>query len=387
MIHQLEKYFSKIQRDGSCYRDRATVCVRDDQLLLVGCEDFRALGQDLLQRLNAVALVIAEPQLPVQHLYPLRLAPDDNQIVPLDTETRTFLHDIPFVRRRDGHIDTATVVEQLGRRKGGLVEGVGIVAVGSATVEQAYINFSTVYHALFVGYLLQLLQPGDLHDDELEMLPPLLSQLCSPIAEQQDDLLCGPFADLSIVRKAIEQAGRRTVDLQLVDSSFGNISCRFNQQIMISQTGAGLDDLGGCIDPVANDNSSTAGLTASSELPAHRAIYKAVDVAVVLHGHPKFTVIMSLLCDQRQCTVKDCWKDCPQVRYLGEVPVVAGEVGAGGIATTLPPVMANHIAVVYGHGVFAAGRTDFRRPLQAMIELENWCRHEYLQRLDQRGIL
>ena len=386
MIRQLKKFLAKISHDGSCRHDRAALLVRDDQLLKAGPEDLCALGQDLLQRLNIVALVIGEPQVPFHHLYLLRLAPDVNQIVPLDTETRTFLHDIPLVRKRDGRIDTAEVAEQLGRRKGVLVEGLGVVAAGTATVEQAYVNFSTVYHALFIGYLLQLLQDPPRHD-EMEQLRPLLNRLGSPIPEHVEDLLVGPFVDQGAVRKAIEQTGRRTVDLHLVDSFFGNISCHLNQQILISQTGASLDELDGSIDPVADDNSSTAGLTASSELPAHRAIYETGGAAVILHGHPKFTVVMSLLCDDQECAVNDCWKECPHIRYLGDVPVVAGEVGAGGIAKTLPPVMAQGIAVVYGHGAFAAGRTDYRQPLRALIELENWCRREYLRRLDQSVLL
>lgn len=383
MIRQLDKYFAKIRRDQLCRHDRVALLVRDDRLLMAGSEDFSALGHDLLQHLNTVALVIGEPQLPFHQLYPLRLAPGDRQITPFDTETRTFLHDIPLIRRRNGRIDRQEVAQQLQRRKGVLVEGLGIVAVGTATVEQAYVNFSTLNHALFVGYLLQLLQEG-LRDHEKELLRPLLQQFCRPISAQIDDLIVGPFADQIMARRAIEQAGKRTVDLHLVDSFFGNLSCRFNRQILISQTGASLDNLRGYIDPVTDDNSSTAGLTASSELPAHRAVYETTDAAVILHGHPKFTVIMSLLCEIQECHVQDCWKDCPFVRYLGKVPVVAGEVGAGGIATRLPPVMAQHIAVVYGHGVFAAGRTDFRQPMLAMIELENWCRHEYLRHLDQK---
>jgi ribulose-5-phosphate 4-epimerase/fuculose-1-phosphate aldolase len=105
---------------------------------------------------------------------------------------------------------------------------------------------------------------------------------------------------------------------------------------------------------------------------------------LILHGHPKFTVIFSLLCEETDCMVTDCWKDCDKVRYLAKVPIVAGEVGAGGVAKKVPPVIAGGIAVVYGHGVFACGTDDFRQPLAAMIDLENWCRREYLQRLQAR---
>ena len=66
--------------------------------------------------------------------------------------------------------------------------------------------------------------------------------------------------------------------------------------------------------------------------------------------------------------------------------MVAGEVGAGGIARKVPPVIERQgIAVVYGHGVFAIGAQNFRQPLAAMVALENWCRAEYLRRLSLRS--
>ena len=37
-----------------------------------------------------------------------------------------------------------------------------------------------------------------------------------------------------------------------------------------------------------------------------------------------------MLCEEADCQVSDCWKDCPRVRYLGDTPVVAGEIGKGG---------------------------------------------------------
>lgn len=383
MIRQLYSYLHRLERDPVGRPGRIAIVAQDDVILDVGAVDLCAIGRHLLSKIKAVSLVIGEPCLPFQNLYPLRLPPESQRIIPLDTETRTFLHDIPLVRRRHGQIDWPTVACQLGQRKGVLVEGLGIIAVGAVTVEQGYINFSTLYHALFVGYLLQMLQDAPRYD-EIEKLLSLLDHLGPVIPQQLNDIVTGPFDDEHVARKALEQAGQRTVELHLVDSFFGNVSCHVNHQVLISQTGASLDRLIGCVDLVPDNNSSTAGLTASSELPAHRAIYEATGAAVILHGHPKFTVIMSLLCDEQECHIADCWKDCPKVRYLGHIPVVAGEVGAGGIAQKLAPVMAEGVGVVYGHGVFAAGKSDFRQPLENMIELENWCRREYKRLLAQK---
>jgi ribulose-5-phosphate 4-epimerase/fuculose-1-phosphate aldolase len=171
----------------------------------------------------------------------------------------------------------------------------------------------------------------------------------------------------------------------LVDSFFGNISYSNGDLLYISQTASSLDELAGCIDPVPFENSSTVGITASSELVAHRTIFETTGCRAILHGHPRFAVVMSMLCDEKaSCPITDCWRDCPKVRLLGGTPVVAGEIGAGGIAKNVPPVIGGPgRAIVYGHGVFAIGRNDFREAFQALVDVENWCRTEYFRRFDK----
>jgi ribulose-5-phosphate 4-epimerase/fuculose-1-phosphate aldolase len=172
----------------------------------------------------------------------------------------------------------------------------------------------------------------------------------------------------------------------LVDSFFGNISYSNGELIYISQTASSLDELASCIDPVPFENSSTVGITASSELMVHRRIFETVDCRAILHGHPKFAVIMSMQCEeQAECTISDCWRDCNKVRTLGDTPIVAGEIGAGGIAKNVPPIIGEPgRAIVYGHGVFAIGRTDFREAFKALVDEENFCRDEYFKRFDER---
>jgi len=382
MIRQIEKYAEKLKLDGSAQPERTAILARDDRLLSWGDEGLLPLGEAVLERLNVVSLVLADTPLPLLDLLLGRVPTGVSAVVPQDTETRTFLHDIPLVRRDEYSVENPQrLVEALGQRKGILVEGVGIMATGSVTIEQAYINYSSVFHALFVKLLLMLVQDRAPSQVEIEKLHPLLDQLDHQLIPLQTDvLLSGPLQEQARILAALEQVGQRTVALKLVDSFFGNISCRLGNQMFISQTGASLDDLGGCIDRVPNDNSSTAGITASSELIAHRAIYEKTDAITILHGHPKFSVILSLICEETGCKITDCWKACNKVRFLDSVPVVAGEIGAGGIARNIPPVIGGGVAVVYGHGVFATGKIDFREPLAAMIHLENWCRREYLNR-------
>ena len=386
MMRQLHRYLAKAVADGNAGAEQIALFARDDELLEYGAGDLLPLGREIIRRLDVVALMILRPKLPLADLLPLTLSGSERTIVPQDTETRTFLHDIPVVRQAEfSTSDPQRLIDLLGQRKGILVEGCGIIATGAMTVEQAYINCSSVFHALYVKCLLMPLREEPLADNAVRMFQPFCDQLSEQIPEQVADLMPGPFRRQEDALSAMIEAGRRTVELKLVDSFFGNISCRLENRLLISQTGASLDTLAGCVDPVPDDNSSTAGITASSELIAHRAIYQATGAAVILHGHPKLSVALSLLCEEKDCKISDCWKDCDKVRYLQDVPVVAGEVGAGGLARKVPPVMGGGIAVVYGHGVFATGRNDFREPLLAMIKLENWCREQYLRYFADRS--
>ncbi|MDT8420289.1 MAG: class II aldolase/adducin family protein [Desulfuromonadales bacterium] len=386
MKRQLEKYAGKLIADGVADASRMAVLAKDDRILEVGCPEVLRLGRAVLERLNVVSLVVAAPSLPLVDVLFGRLSPQASAIVPLDTETRTFLHDIPVVRRDQFSVEQPDrLVELLGQRKGVLVEGVGIMTTGSVTVELGYINYCSIYHALFIKILLDFLQGKPPTLKEIESLHPLWKRLQTPIPELIDDLREVRLDAHEDILSAMELAGRRTVELQLVDSFFGNISCRKGARQYISQTGASLDELSGCIDIVADDNSSTAGITASSELIAHRAIYQQTGCVTILHGHPKFSVILSLLCEETDCRIEDCWRECQRVRYFCGTPIVAGEVGAGGIAKKVPPVIGKTgTAIVYGHGVFATGTRDFAGPLGALIRLENDCRREYLRLLQDR---
>ncbi len=382
MIKQIEKFAAKLLVDGCAHPEWLAILAHDDCLLTWGAGDLMPLGKAVCGQLNVVSLVLASPPLPLLDILFERTPADIDTVEPLDTETRTFLHDIPLVRSHEFSVDNPQrLIELLGQRKGILVEGIGIMATGNVTVEQAYINYSSVYHALFVKLLLDLLSDSTPDKFHLEQLNSLWEQLQQPIPNRVEDLQAGPLRDKAEILAAIDQVGKRTLELKLVDSFFGNISCRLDEHMYISQTGASLDELPGCIDLVPNDNSSTAGITASSELVAHRAIFERTGAATILHGHPKFTVILSLFCQETACKIDDCWRSCDKIRYLESVPIVSGEIGAGGIAKKVPPVIDHGIAVVYGHGVFAVGKDDFIQPLTAMIKLENWCRQEYKRRL------
>ncbi|RJP25825.1 MAG: aldolase [Deltaproteobacteria bacterium] len=382
----IEKYAGKLARDRSAAPGRIGFAANDDAMVEGGAPDLSRLSSDVLSRLSHLGMLAAAPSLPFAEFLVRRAPAGASGLLPLDTETRTFLHDIPFVRKEELRADPAgRIAALLSVRKGVVAEGIGIVAAGPVTLEQAYIHYSSVFHACYVKYLLDALQDGFRLPGEAEAFRAFREErLPAPSAEGLA-FRPGPLVAPEEVLAEIRDVGRYTVERGLVDSFFGNISYRVGDTIYISQTAASLDELSGCVDPVPMDNRSTTGITASSELLAHRRIYEATGATAVLHGHPKFAVAMSMLCDEAGCPIKDCWKDCPRVRMLGDTPVVAGEIGAGGLAARVPPVIgAPGKAIVYGHGVFTVGRDGFEEAFRSMVAVETRCREEYFRRLDAR---
>lgn len=383
---QIAKYTAKMLADRSALPGHISFAAKDDLMISDGQPELCRIAEGVLARLNCLALCAAKPSLPFADFLVARSPENDTAIVPRDTETRTFLHDIPFIRASELGDDPASrIAELLGSRKGVIVEGVGIIANGALTVEQAFINWSSVFHSTFVKYLEDLLTEGFRFPEEREAFHQFRTEWLRPLTADGLSFRTGPLTVHGEILDEMATVGRYTVERGLVDSFFGNISCRNGEMIYISQTASSLDELEGCIDPVPFLNSSTTGITASSELAAHRRIYETSDALTILHGHPKFAVVMSMLCEETNCPVVDCWRDCDKVRMMGGTPVVAGEIGAGGLAKRVPPVIVGPgRALVYGHGVFTIGRQDFEEAFRSLVEVENWCRNEYFRRIDAR---
>jgi ribulose-5-phosphate 4-epimerase/fuculose-1-phosphate aldolase len=344
----------------------------------------------VLKELNAAALLFAEPSLPFAGMLVKRAGKDATRLVPRDSETRVFLHDIPFVREQEWRGKPKTdlagrIIACLKGRKAVIIEGLGVVSTGGITVEQAYIGFSSIFHTAFVKYLLDLLVEGFSFPDEEKLFGQFRS---SWLREPDLRGLCfdeGPIKDRATIMNEICRVGRYTVEKGYVDSFFGNISYFDGETIFISQTASSLDELEGHIDPVPLDGSSTAGLSASSELPAHRGIYVSSNYRAVLHGHPRFSIVLSMYCREKGCSIQDCNRLCDRSRSVCGVPIVAGETGAGGLARSVPAAISETgVCIVYGHGIFAAAEKDFKQAFMRMAGTENRCREEYFRLLERR---
>ena len=400
MLDHIEKYTQKLLRDRTAMPESIRLYRLDDVVIASRSDEWLPVFTEVFTGLNVTALLFGTLTLPFADLLVERSAPEEDRIKPRDSETRTFLHDIPFIRKdewtgRSKEELAKKIIACLKERKAVIIQGLGVVASGGVTVEQAYIGYSTIFHTTFVKYLLDLLTEGFRLPGEREMFREFREKWLRPIdaaglefaegslggnAERGEPPHPGPLpqGERGLIYEEICRVGRYTVEKGLVDSFFGNISYFDGKTISISQTASSLDELEGHIDPVPLDYSSTAGLSASSELPAHKAIYLSTDYHAVLHGHPKFSVILSMHCTEEDCDIEDCGKNCRRKRAACGVLIVPGEVGAGGLAKTVPAAIKDAGAcIVYGHGVFSAGEKDFQAAFMRMVEVENRCREEY----------
>ena len=405
MEHLIEKYLGKLKSHGLADSDKALFLALDAELF-----SNRPIRDEVidLSRLfglmNINTVLFSEPSEPYKSIIGeiIRYDVDSvkhGRIIPPDCETRTFLHDIPVVDK----FSLEGVADALSRRKSVLVRDRGIVTYGVVTPEQAFVSFSSTCFATFVKYFYDSLLylencasrrtiPEDMFVEGFYRITGLLVNVAG--FEEKGEvsgppggmLMAGPPQNGEDVITMLAEAGRAVVAHRLVDSYFGNISYVHDNTIYISQTGSSLDELGYCIDAVPLDGSSSVGITASSELTAHKRIHHETGDNAILHGHPKFSVIMSMHCLKEGCDRNVCYKHCKERRSVAGIPIVSGEVGTGptGLLHTVPKTMREGKgAIVYGHGVFTSGKGDFRGPFRMLRQIEDRCRKEYFSLMER----
>ncbi|MFZ5596184.1 MAG: aldolase [Bacillota bacterium] len=178
--------------------------------------------------------------------------------------------------------------------------------------------------------------------------------------------------------KTFQQIGSDLFRAGLNNSHSGNISVRLGDRIMITRRGSMLGHLGegDLIETGLEKNDGNTAL-ASTEIGVHRAIYQRTPALAVVHAHPPHAVALSLLGDEIIPV------DAEGKYLLKRVPLVYAEktIGSVEVERLLPEVLLNYkIAVVIGHGSFAAGRT-LEEAYQLTTSLEHSCRIIYLSRM------
>jgi len=378
----IRKFAAKLVRSGYAEPGAPLFGAIDDRVVWNREAPIRHLLEELLNRLSLQSLLYSLPTEPYRTVIAWLAANADRAIYPTDTETRTFFHDIPVAP-----VFTAEALcKPLRERRGVVLPDGGIVTFGTVSPEQAFVTFCSICFSCFVKFFMDHLADlrkgtiGEARERVFRHAVAHLDVLAAP-----PSLRAGPLACEAEVLEAMEEAGRATVTCRLVDSYFGNLSCLADKTLYISQTGSSLDELTGCIDAVPLDGSSCTGITASSELSAHRQIVLHTGRQVVIHGHPRFAVILSMDCERQNCPERGfCHLRCPEQRSVAGTPVVTGEVGTGryGLCRTVPPALREQDGViVHGHGVFTAGGKDFNGAFRRLFDIEQACREEYFRKI------
>lgn len=148
--------------------------------------------------------------------------------------------------------------------------------------------------------------------------------------------------------------GKKMVERGLVSAHAGNISKRIGNAMLISRHGSMLDELEDKIVQVPLDPPSPFDHLASSELPMHRAIYKATEAWSVFHGHGRFSIIESLSTEANAITPEDS----ESAYYLPVIPIVEGPFGTEELGRAAALALKKHRgALIRGHGVVTKGNS------------------------------
>jgi ribulose-5-phosphate 4-epimerase/fuculose-1-phosphate aldolase len=385
MEKALKKYSDKLVRAGLIEEGGALFGLRGDQNLCNRGDADRAALETIATAIDKQVVLFAEPAEPYRTILAYLVETSGGVIAPRDFETRIFLQNLPVLP----DLDPPAVAAVLRRRRSVVIAGRGVVAFGKTSPEAAFVIFSSVCFAVFVKFfsdMLDAIRRNTMDPRRRAILNDVLERLDPPFAPAAT-LMKGPFAEENSILSAIEEAGRWMVGCRLVDSNFGNISYFADPVLFISRKGGALDELRGRIASVSLADPAAPPDNASTEFPAHRDIVLKTGRRAVLHGHPKFAVILSLDCDRDDCQGRDrCHVRCPRKRFVCDIPVVSGEAGGGpfGLCHTVPPAMRDHRGViVYGHGLFTAGRHDFNEAFERLATIENDCRREYFRRIGE----
>ncbi len=385
MKELVNKYAAKIVSAGLAEPGAPLIGGLDAELVWNRNDPATPVLMQVFGGLNINSLLFCMPTEPYRSILDYLCKTNEHTIYPSDCESRTFMHDLPIIRS----FSSNAIIDKLKQRKSVIVAGKGVVTWGTVSPEQAFIFFSSLCFSCFVKFYSDYLSDcrlGTASDEQHRIFAETEKHL-DPLSPTPPILMAGPFHNEAEVYRAVSEAGRVTVDHRLVDSFFGNVSFAHDGTLYISQTGSSLDELEGCIDPCPIDGSSCAALTASSEFVAHREVVQTCGVDGILHGHPKFAVIMSMDCSRADCpNIGSCHIHCSEERFIGDIPIVPGEVGTGptGLCNTLPPAMKGRRGViVYGHGLFTTATQDFNGAFAELLDIETMCRNRYFELIEQ----
>jgi len=173
--------------------------------------------------------------------------------------------------------------------------------------------------------------------------------------------------------KDIAKFGKKLVERGLVESHFGNMSVRAGERMLITKSGCALDEITeNSVVEVDIDKPSSLDSIASSESPIHRAIYKNTTALAIIHAHPPFAVIESLLGHDKIIP-----PDSEGQYILHEILVVRGDFGTKELADNTSGALKDRKGViVFAHGTFVIGKT-LEEAYFVTAQIEHSCKLKY----------
>jgi L-fuculose-phosphate aldolase len=177
-----------------------------------------------------------------------------------------------------------------------------------------------------------------------------------------------------IMWQEMAKFGKKLVERDLVESQFGNISVRKGEKMLITKSGSALDEINkDSVVELDIEKPCDLDRIASSETIVHRTIYKNTPALAIIHVHPAFAVIESMLVD----TVRIVPINIEGEHFLHEIPIVKGASGSSELADITAQALIGHKgAIISGHGTFAIGKTlDEAYFITALVEQS--CKLKY----------
>ena len=175
--------------------------------------------------------------------------------------------------------------------------------------------------------------------------------------------------------------GKKLDDAGLVSSRFGNISVRTKNGLLIKRTGVMLGNITGPEDlvevglhPSKDDEDDSNESYASTETPSHRAIYLSTNAKAIIHAHPRFGIVESIL---QKDEVKPL--DTEGLPFLGTIPIIDGETGTQLLYDNVYQLFSTGKykgALNRGHGSFAIG-ADLADCFNTTAMIEHSCFVKY----------
>ena len=159
--------------------------------------------------------------------------------------------------------------------------------------------------------------------------------------------------------------GKKLASYGLIDGASGNLSFRRGGKIVITKTGAILDELSekDFVEVEVGKKNSEA----SSDLYVHQRIYEETDYRAVLHCHGVYGVTLSLFFDEIIPL------DLEGRIFIGNLKVVEGKFGSKALAERIAEaVKKKGVCLVRGHGIYSAGK-DFDEAFKLASYLEHSC--------------